>query len=137
MKIDIATPAMLFPAISLLLLAYTNRFLTLATVIRNFTKDDDDENSRAQIKNLHKRVELIKRMQIAGVGSFLFCTLSMLTIYMTYQELGNGLFGLALLFLLYSLWMSVRELLISSEALDFHLKSIQKEKPGHANRRRF
>lgn len=125
MTIDMATPAMLFPAISLLLLAYTNRFLTLATVIRNFTRADNDENTQGQIKNLHLRVILIKRMQIAGVLSFLFCTLSMLTLYMQYQQTANWLFALALVFLLYSLWMSVRELLISSEALDLHLKSIQ------------
>ena len=52
MKIDIATPAMLFPAISLLLLAYTNRFLTLATIIRNFSKEERDENTQAQIKRV-------------------------------------------------------------------------------------
>jgi len=67
MKIDIATPAMLFPAISLLLLAYTNRFLTLATIIRNFSKEERDDNTQAQIKNLRLRIQLIKRMQIAGV----------------------------------------------------------------------
>lgn len=71
MIIDLATPAMLFPAISLLLLAYTNRFLTLATIIRNF--DDDDKDKEAQIKNLRLRIQLIKRMQEAGVLSFFLC----------------------------------------------------------------
>ena len=52
MQLDISTPAMLFPAISLLLLAYTNRFLTLATIIRNFAKEKPDDNTMAQIKNL-------------------------------------------------------------------------------------
>lgn len=135
MKIDIATPAMLFPAISLLLLAYTNRFLTLATIIRNFTKEDDDDNIHAQIENLHLRIQLIKRMQIAGVGSFFFCTMSMLTIYMSYQQAGNWLFALSLVMLMYSLWMSVRELMISSEALDIHLKGILKEKSIHARKK--
>lgn len=126
MTIDIATPAMLFPAISLLLLAYTNRFLTLATIIRNFKHAGTDENTQAQIKNLRLRIQLIKRMQIAGVGSFFLCTVAMLAIYLTYQQVGNWLFATSLIFLLYSLWMSVREILISSEALDFHLEGIKK-----------
>jgi len=125
MKIDIATPAMLFPAISLLLLAYTNRFLTLATIIRNFSKEERDENTQAQIKNLRLRIQLIKRMQIAGVGSFFLCVVSMLAIYLTYQQVGNWVFAASLVSQLYSLWMSVREILISVEALDVHLDGMK------------
>ena len=125
MKIDIATPAMLFPAISLLLLAYTNRFLTLATIIRNFSKEERDDNTQAQIKNLRLRIQLIKRMQIAGVGSFFLFVVSMLAIYLTYQQIGNWVFAASLVSLLYSLWMSVREILISVEALDVHLDGIK------------
>ena len=68
--------ALLFPAISLIMLAYTNRFLTLATIIRNFSKEERDDNTQAQIKNLRLRIQLIKRMQIAGVGSFFLCVVS-------------------------------------------------------------
>ncbi|MBD3586187.1 DUF2721 domain-containing protein [Salinimonas sp. HHU 13199] len=125
MTIDIATPAMLFPAISLLLLAYTNRFLTLASIIRNFSKEKWDDNTEAQIQNLRQRIQFIKRMQIAGVVSFFLCVLSMLAIYLTYQVVGNWIFALSLICLLYSLWMSVREILISVEALDVHLDGIK------------
>ncbi|WP_018983321.1 DUF2721 domain-containing protein [Salinimonas chungwhensis] len=125
MTIDIATPAMLFPAISLLLLAYTNRFLTLASIIRNFSKEKWDENTEAQIQNLRQRIQFIKRMQIAGVVSFFLCVLSMLAIYLTYQIVGNWIFAASLICLLYSLWMSVREILISVEALDVHLNGIK------------
>ncbi|QCZ92692.1 DUF2721 domain-containing protein [Salinimonas iocasae] len=125
MTIDIATPAMLFPAISLLLLAYTNRFLTLASIIRNFSKEKWDDNTEAQIQNLRQRIQFIKRMQIAGVVSFFLCVLSMLAIYLTYQIVGNWIFALSLICLLYSLWMSVREILISVEALDVHLDGIK------------
>lgn len=131
MKIDIVTPAMLFPAISLLLLAYTNRFLTLATIIRNFSKEERDDNTLAQIKNLRKRIQLIKRMQIAGVSAFFLCVVSMLTIYLTYQQIGNWVFAASLVSLLYSLWTSVREILISVEALDVHLDGI---KHAHNNK---
>ena len=34
MHIDVSTPSILFPAISLLLLAFTNRFLALANLIQ-------------------------------------------------------------------------------------------------------
>lgn len=125
MTIDIATPAMLFPAISLLLLAYTNRFLTLASIIRNFSKEKWDDNTAAQIQNLRQRIQFIKRMQIAGVVSFFLCVLSMLAIYLTYQLVGNWIFAASLICLLYSLWMSVREILISVEALDVHLNGIK------------
>lgn len=125
MTIDIATPAMLFPAISLLLLAYTNRFLTLATIIRNFSKEKWDQNTEAQIQNLRQRIQFIKRMQIAGVTSFFLCVVSMLAIYLGYQLIGNWIFALSLVCLLYSLWMSVREILISVEALDVHLDGIK------------
>ncbi|NMH59751.1 DUF2721 domain-containing protein [Alteromonas ponticola] len=127
MNIDLATPAMLFPAISLLLLAYTNRFLTLATIIRNFAKDELDNNTAAQIKNLRQRIQLIKRMQIAGVASFFLCVVAMLAIYLTYQKLGSWIFGVSLVCLLYSLWMSVREILISVEALDVHLAGVARK----------
>ncbi len=122
MIIDLATPAMLFPAISLLLLAYTNRFLTLATIIRNF--DDDDKDKEAQIKNLRLRIQLIKRMQEAGVLSFFLCVVAMLAIYLGYQTAGSWIFATSLVFLLYSLWMSVREIRISVEALDVHLNGM-------------
>lgn len=125
MTIDIATPAMLFPAISLLLLAYTNRFLTLATIIRNFSKEKWDQSTTAQIQNLRQRIQLIKRMQIAGVVSFFLCVLSMLAIYLTYQLAGNWIFAASLICLMYSLWISVREILISVEALDVHLDGIK------------
>lgn len=126
MIIDLATPAMLFPAISLLLLAYTNRFLTLATIIRNFDPQEADINIAAQIKNLRERIVLIKRMQGAGVMSFFFCVLAMLAIYMSYQNVGSWLFGVSLVLLLYSLLLSVREINISVEALDVYLQEFNK-----------
>jgi hypothetical protein len=121
MDITLTTPAMLFPAISLLLLAYTNRFLTLASVIRNFDLSHDSENAQAQISNLRARILLIKRMQEAGAASFFLCVLSMLAIYANYQTIGGSIFAFSLVLLLYSLWLSVREIRISVEALDMHL----------------
>ncbi|WP_158771395.1 DUF2721 domain-containing protein [Paraglaciecola sp. L1A13] len=121
MTITLTTPAMLFPAISLLLLAYTNRFLALASTIRNLDPTQDQENTHAQINNLRKRIQLIKRMQEFGAFSFFLCVLSMLAIYAEYQTIGSTIFAASLILLLYSLGLSVREINISVEALDLHL----------------
>ncbi len=121
MDITLTTPAMLFPAISLLLLAYTNRFVALASIIRNFDQDEHDDSMHLQISNLRKRIQIIKRMQETGALSFFFCVVSMLAIYMEYNALGSWVFALSLLLLLYSLLLSVREINISVEALDVHL----------------
>ncbi|MDN4502744.1 DUF2721 domain-containing protein [Alteromonadaceae bacterium BrNp21-10] len=123
MTITLTTPAMLFPAISLLLLAYTNRFLTLASIIRNFGSEKMDESDHKQINNLRKRIQLIKRMQEAGAASFFLCVLAMLAIYLEYQIVGGWIFAGSLVLLLYSLWMSVWESRISVEALDVHLQN--------------
>lgn len=124
MNITLTTPAVLFPAISLLLLAYTNRFIALAQIIRNFDQSQEsDEGTRQQIANLRQRIQLIKRMQEFGVISFFLCVVSMLFIYAQYQIVGSWVFACSLLFLLYSLWLSVREINISVEALDVYLKS--------------
>lgn len=125
MQITLATPAMLFPAISLLLLAYTNRFLTLATVIRNFSDGDASQSVSKQIANLRKRIQLIKSMQEAGAVSFFVCVLSMLAIYLDYQAVGSWMFAFSLVCLMYSLLLSVIEIRISVEALDVHLDSIK------------
>ena len=80
MELTLTTPALLFPAISLLLLAYTNRFLTLANLIRELHrsyKSNPEEIIFAQILNLRYRVKLIRNMQIFGVGSFFGCVLCM------------------------------------------------------------
>lgn len=123
MTITLTTPAMLFPAVSLLLLAYTNRFVTLASVIRNFDSTQNDESTTEQIMNLRKRIYLIRRMQSAGVISFFLCVLSMMAIYLEYQQVGSYIFASSLVCLLYSLYLSVREINISCDALDVYLQN--------------
>lgn len=122
MIITLTTPAMLFPAVSLLLLAYTNRFVTLAAIIRKFDPLADNDNTKQQILNLRKRIYLIRRMQEAGVISFFLCVLSMMAIYLEYQQVGSYIFATSLVCLLYSLYLSVREINISCDALEVHLK---------------
>jgi len=130
MQISINTPALLFPAITLLMLAYTNRFLALATLIRNLSTKwkqfpDDRGIIHDQIRNLKKRLILIKQMQASGILSFFLCVLSMLMFYLEYEFWGIFFFGLSLLLLLLSLALSLNEIFISTRALEIELKGME------------
>lgn len=128
MELDLTTPALLFPAISLLLLAYTNRFLTIAGLIRGLHqkyKDSHDDIIYEQIVNLRKRVTMIQSMQINGVISLFLCVLCMFLLYAGYIQSASIVFGFALLFLLYSLAVSIRELQISVYALNLQLSQME------------
>ncbi len=129
MEIDVTTPALLFPAISLLLLAYTNRFLTLATLIRSLHKNyksDPHEVILEQIANLRKRAHLIKQMQAVGVASLFLCVLCMFLLFAGQIEFGKYIFGVSILLLMWSLVLSMREIAISVDALELHLSDIEK-----------
>ncbi|MCK2182399.1 DUF2721 domain-containing protein [Halomonas getboli] len=124
----LTTPALLFPAISLLLLAYTNRFLTLAQLIRKLSEEDRDthhEVAMRQILLLRKRITLTKRMQMAGVSSFLLCTLSMFALFLSLKLLGMVLFGISLISLSVSLFFSLWEVKISTNALNVQLQDLE------------
>jgi hypothetical protein len=136
MDITLTTPALLFPALSLLLLAYTNRFLGLSTVIRNLYADyqkSSDPNLLGQIDNLRYRVVLIRNMQIAGAASILGCVLCMLVLFFGLIELGKVIFIISLILLVVSLALSLRELQISVGALELHL-SVLKDEERQARR---
>jgi hypothetical protein len=126
----LTTPALLFPAISLLLLAYTNRFLVLAQLIRklhNQYEHNLPDLVVRQIDNLRTRITLMQRMQTMGVSSFLFCALSMFLIFIELITVAKYIFGLSLLLLVISLLLSLHEILISTKAIEFELQSIEIE----------
>jgi hypothetical protein len=128
MELTLTTPALLFPAISLLLLAYTNRFLTLASLIRSLHDrwiSSHEEHLRGQIKNLRYRIRLIRNMQIFGVSSFFLCVLCMFMLYSGQQTLGAFAFGAALIFLLVSLALSLREVQVSVDALTLEMSDLE------------
>lgn len=128
-EITLITPTFLFSAISLLMLAYTNRFLSYAQLVRTLKDkylENPDALTAAQIANLRKRLTLTRNMQWLGVGSLLLCVVTMFAIYIGLQELAPWIFGLALLFLIASLGISVREIQISIRALDIYLNDIEK-----------
>ncbi|MDP2714836.1 DUF2721 domain-containing protein [Rheinheimera sp.] len=125
---DLTTPALLFPAISLLLLAYTNRFLVLAQLIRELNQREGDnvrDLAKRQISNLRKRIVLIKTMQACGVLSFVLCTAAMFCLFMLWQIAGQLLFVVSLISLLISLLYSLYEIQISCDAINIELESLQ------------
>lgn len=123
----LTTPALLFPAISLLMMAYTNKFLILAQLVRQMTGNPSaDKNINAQIKNLSLRLTLIKYMQGFGAASFLLCTFSMLSIFLNYNTEGEILFGVSLALLALSLILLFYEVAISTRALKLQLNNLKK-----------
>ncbi|SFR75949.1 Protein of unknown function [Marinobacter daqiaonensis] len=127
----ITTPALLFPAISLLLLAYTNRFLVLAQLIRQLKQMDTEEDHALiarQIGMLRKRITLTKRMQASGVLSFFVCTVSMFLIFLGHGTAGAVAFGGSLILLSISLLFSLYEIVISTNAINVELESFEARK---------
>ena len=103
MTLEITTPAVLFPTVSLLLLAYTNRFLALTAIVRQMDSSGEIEHEFYQVKNLKKRLNYIKKMQYFGVSSLLLCAVSMLFLFFQINFIGYISFGISLVSLIISL----------------------------------
>ena len=126
--LTLTTPALLFSAISLIMLAYTNRFLAYAAVIRNLHDiylERKEESLIRQIKNLKLRLNLTRWMQIFGISSLLFCVLTMFLIYIHQQNMAVWIFGFALILLIISLLLLIKEIQISAQALQYHIADIE------------
>jgi len=124
MNLNITDPAIMFSGISLLFLAYTNRYLALAGVIRSLNKDlkaQDEKNRINQIQNLNLRVTLIKYMQAFGVVSFLFCVFAMMMLFWQQQFYGEVCFIISLITMVVSLLISLTEILKSEQSLKMEL----------------
>ncbi|ABR46993.1 conserved hypothetical protein [Alkaliphilus metalliredigens QYMF] len=130
MELTLTTPALLFPAISLLMLAYTNRFIVLAQLARDlYTEYRKEPNIilSQQINNLRRRIKIIRSMQLFGALSFFFCVMSMFLIFAGTMILAHITFGLSLILLLASLGFLLAELQISINALDIQLKDFESD----------
>lgn len=127
MTLHIETPALLFSATSLILLAYTNRFLTVATIVRGLKKTYKEKENKMillEIKNLNLRLTLIRYMQMAGVLSLFLSVFAMMMLFLEQQVSSIYLFGLSLFSLLISLGLSFWEINISVDALRLHLSDL-------------
>ncbi|MEC4718498.1 DUF2721 domain-containing protein [Noviherbaspirillum sp. CPCC 100848] len=127
---NLTTPALLFPAISLLLLAYTNRFIVLTQLIRHLHSQNQENLTDVvvrQISNLGLRIRLIRRMQAMGVLSFIFCAMAMLFVFLDMIDAGQIIFGVSIVLLLVSLVFSLYEILISTNAIEIELQDIKRK----------
>ena len=129
LEISINTPALLFPAITLLMLAYTNRFLAIASRIRSlhetYSTSEVKHIAIGQIKSLRARLNLIKYMQGLGALSFFCCVLCMYFIYRTWLHAANIIFAASMITLLGSIILSFIEIQQSTKALEFELSDIE------------
>lgn len=128
MDITMNTPALFFPAISLLMLAYTNRFLGLANIIRNLHaawKASPDPIYVEQIRNLRRRLTLIRDMQTLGILALFLCVVCMFLLFRGLVEIANFVFGTSLVLMLGSLAVSIWEIQLSGGALNLHLKDME------------
>lgn len=128
--LTLTTPALLFSAISLIMLAYTNRFLAYASIIRNLHdkyRKNKDTVLMAQIENIKKRLYLTRSMQILGISSLLLCVLTMFLIYIEQHVIAIWVFGFALLLLIASLSLLIIEIQISVKALELHISDIESD----------
>ena len=127
------TAALLFPAISLIMLAYTNRFLALAALVRNlhakYLEDKEEGVLQDQIGNLRYRLRLLRHMQGVGVLSFISCIICMYGIYLENKLIAEICFALSLLFFALSLILSFVEIQVSNKALELELSDME----GHRN----
>lgn len=127
-EFSLVTPTLLFSAVSLIMLAYTNRFLSYAQLVRNL-KDkyvkDRSEVTAAQIANPRKRLNLTRSMQILGISSLFCCVVSMFFCFISLRITAIIIFGIALLLLISSLGLSIREVVISTRALEIHLNDLE------------
>lgn len=129
MDITINIPALLFPAISLIMLAYTNRFLSVAALIRDLHKQyksaDDTTVVSCQITFLKIRLRMIKNMQYLGISSFVFALLSMYLMYINSMQFARISFALAVVMFACSLIISLLEIRQSTKALEVALRDMQ------------
>jgi hypothetical protein len=133
--ININTPALLFPAITLLMLAYTNRFLSLATLVRKlhdeYVRGEKEQHILRQIKHIRSRLNLIRYMQSFGVLSFLLCVLCMYLIFRNLNGFAHWIFAASLISLLVSIVLSLIEINKSTRAIELELSDIEELSGGN------
>jgi hypothetical protein len=129
MELTYTAPAILFPALSLLLLAYTNRFLALARLIRELYgqyQSNNDAHIMEQIDSLQYRIRVIKTTQVYGVASFFAGVLCVFLLFAGWMTVAQWIFGMSLILMLVSLALSLREVYMSLDTLSLLLRDHKK-----------
>ena len=140
MEIQLTTPALLFSTVSLLMVAYTNRYLAIANLIRNLYdkyQDEHDDAVLAQIRSLRTRISIIRYMQIIAISALLLSTVCMFELFAGLQQLATYTFELSIVLLSLSLVFAIAEVNQSNKALGLQLKDIEHEMSKGRKRRNF
>ena len=130
MELTLSIPALLFPAISLTMLAYNARYLAIAALIRQLYEKYQQKTSKPiaqQILQLRKRLSIIKNMQASAIISFLLAAVSMFLVYIEVAFLAHLVFGISLFFLMVSLVLSLVEVQLSTKALGIQLEDMEQK----------
>ena len=128
MQLTLTIPALLFPAVSLTMLAYNARYLAIAALIRQLHKQFEETQAsplKRQIESLRKRLNIIKNMQATAIGCFLLSAISMFLIYVEMNIWANIIFGISLILLMISLILSLIEVQLSTKALAIQLTNME------------
>ncbi len=126
-ELTISVPTLFFSALSIMVLAYTSKFVAYGNIIRKLYqeyKSKPDEDLINQIKNLRERLSLIRNMQVCGITGLLLCVVSMFNIYIDNNQIATYVFGVALILFICALLFIIKEILISTKALDLKLKNL-------------
>ena len=129
MELTLSIPALLFPAISLTMLAYNARYLAIAALIRQLHQKYQETESKTvalQVRQLRKRLSIIKNMQATAIFSFLLAVITMSLIYVEFRFWANLIFGISLFALMVSLILSLIEVQLSTKALSIQLEDMEK-----------
>jgi Protein of unknown function (DUF2721) len=131
MELTLSTPALLFSTVSLLMIAFTNRFLAIANLVRDlhqkFKENSKDELVITQIKQLHYRMGLIRTMQIVAILSLILSAVCMLLLFVGLEFVSRWVFTLALLLQIWALIISVWEIRLSMDSLKVELSDMSNE----------
>jgi len=128
MELTLSIPALLFPAISLTMLAYNARYLAIAALIRQLHQKYKETESRSvglQVRQLNKRLTIIKNMQATAIFSFLLAVITMFLIYIKFTFWANLVFSISLFALILSLILSLIEVQLSTKALSIQLRDME------------
>ena len=126
---DYTVTALMFPAIPLLMSVYSNRFHTLSKLIRELHDEHVYEKHippewKKQFMNLSSRIIIIRWTIMFAAFGFLFNMLTVFALYLNELFLARVIFGSCCLSMIISIIFFIREIQISTNALNLHMSDM-------------
>ena len=124
-------PALLFPAIPLMMIVFGNRYSSLSKLIRDLhdrvLKEDEVRDKFTElIELLTDRLFLVKSMQTLAGLAFIANLLTIFFRYIDVPSVAFSLFGVATILLSAAILLFVIEIQKSSSALSKHISDLKK-----------